>query len=234
MSNIQMENPFDEEISTGSIDFEAGNVELFPSEITEKPVTSLKRDVLVACEREKKNGPVDAETVYTIVNRLQTAQDRNADLLVSLQIQARRSDNLRRWVIALCVSTMVLSLCNVAGSFTAARFIKDTTVSGANDLMSFHTGIRLGTTSKMTNIQMEPISSSSRRLLAEMDNSVCSGGFGAGGANCTVQGQIKYDQAKAVYEMLCPDRDEVEGCRGDAVSSLQLTCNGYSVSIIGF
>lgn len=179
-------------------------------------------------------GMLDVHKVYDIMKTLQDAQKDNAQLLGTLRRESQRNGSLRRAIVLLCVFSFLLSLANIGTSFAAARLAKDTRVNANGDLESTNTKVRLGTTAKEVTVTMEPLSESTRRSrrLRETSSLLC-GRSTPSGVNCTVQGEIRHDQAKLLYDQFCPSRTASGRCAGQGVRQVQLNCNGHFSTIYG-
>lgn len=175
-------------------------------------------------------GFLTMDKIHSIMEELQDEQRQNKDLLSSLQEESRRAVSYKRGVLLLCAFTLMLAISNIGTSLVAARLAKDTRVDGSD--FADRNGNRLATTTKTVSIAMEPVSQHTRRrfLLDENENDICQKHVLAGNSgNCTIQGQMKYKDAKALYEQFCPSRDNQGRCQGDAVQQVELSCNGYQV-----
>jgi hypothetical protein len=145
----------------------------------------------------QNKGFLDVDKVYLIMDSLQTEQKRNAELTRTLLDEQKKALNMKKGVIALSIFAVVLALANVGTSFAAATLAKDMSVNQA-DLVSAASGERLGVTSKVVSVTVQPLSEESRRRLEGFD---CASVTPAG-TECVVAGEFTFDEAMKLYQTL--------------------------------
>ena len=184
----------------------------------------------------QNQGELPLDKVYQIMSTLQSAQKRNDELLTTLQAESKRNGSLRRTILVLSLFAILLTVANIGTSFAAARLAKDTRVAYDGDFVSSSTGVRLGTTAKEVTLTMQPVSEERlrrhRHLVEVTHNSsglLCQQGLKAN-TTCSIQGQMRREEAQALHDSLCPVKDADGYCVRTGVNHVQLSCKGRMVS----
>jgi hypothetical protein len=145
----------------------------------------------------QNKGFLDVDKVYLIMDSLQAEQKRNAELTRTLIDEQKKALNMKKGIIALSVFAVLLALANVGTSFAVASLSKDMSVN-QEDLVSATSGERLGVTSKLVSVNVQPLSEDSRRRLAGFN---CASVTPAG-TECVVAGEFSFDEAMKLYQTL--------------------------------
>lgn len=183
----------------------------------------------------KNRGYLDPTQVYDIMRKFQAEQVKSNELVESVREQHKHAVSLKRTVFALTFFVVALAITNIGTSFVAVRLVQDTRVAHG-DLVAMN-GQRLGTTSKFVEFPMSPLKSdlsgTRRRHLQDLQSFVC-GDETDTDYSCTLQGEIRFTEAVALYKEFCPMWPNMENtCQGDGVSELMLNCNGVRSKVYG-
>lgn len=171
-------------------------------------------------------GSLGIDKVCMIFESLQAEQERSAELLEALRVENKKSLSLKRGVIALAVFAVILALANIGTSFAVSKLVKDTTVTNG-DLVALNSGARLGTTSKLISIDMQPVDETTRRRLTAATINICRS-FPVGGSHtgesdayCRISGVVNYNKANSLYTAL------------QEVDKVMLSCNNKRSTVFG-
>lgn len=183
------------------------------------------------------DGLLTIHNVYDIMKSLQDSQKLSNDLMESLRVEQKKAVTLKKAVLVLVCLAMFLSLANIATSFAAARLAKDTDVSSTGDLVLKGTESRVGTTDKIVDLSIQPLTEETRRRLqAKGGFDWCAPQVSANKKYCRAQGLLDFGLARDMYRQFCPSLKGIGGkCPNlkGGVRELSISCNGIASTIYG-
>ena len=198
------------------------------------------------------DGKLTVHNLYDMMQSLTESQRLAHHLLETLQEEQTNRVNLKKALVGLAVFAVLLCVANIGTSFAAARLAQDTQLSSrTGDLQSKETGIRVGTTHKLTGIELRPVSpppqpqdddDQQQRRLRQLAFDFCSpihnnSDFSFSMRFCTVQALLDYRLAREIYRQLCPSLVTINGSSCPSphggLSELYLSCNGIVSQLLG-